>query len=209
MEGLVEFMQTESTQQRTPYNFYLFNEVYIVDPDKSKWIVFKPGQSYDRSVVRRFLVEYYMYSMRWIGTNEIEDGPRHYLILKSVKDYLSYFNKKTFTYEEIKDIVETQQILNYANDLQLYIGRRISFWRDRVECYTEMCTYKYKDFSDVTNMEQVKAMIYNPAYIMLEEFIEYNNNDLFYERVFNFDDWEKFMPIQMHQHPNDTNTTIR
>ena len=45
------------------------------------------------------------------------DGSKFYNMAKGVKDYIILSGKKQFTFEEIKEIIESMAILCYTNDM--------------------------------------------------------------------------------------------
>ena len=45
------------------------------------------------------------------------DGARHWYIAKSVKDYIIMLDQTEFSESEISELVESEAILNYGNDM--------------------------------------------------------------------------------------------
>ena len=85
-------------------------------------ILFKPGQSYNRSITRQYLYEYYVKRVAWSrhSADKKDDGARFYYLAKSVKDYIIASGKKEFKYEEIQELIESMAILCFTNDMISY-----------------------------------------------------------------------------------------
>lgn len=95
MQDFVHFVQYESTQAIMDHDFYLNNNVLRSEKagnliPSEDMILFKPGQVYNRTIVRQFLYEYYAKRATWSrhSINKRDDGSRFYFFAKSVKDYI-------------------------------------------------------------------------------------------------------------------------
>mmetsp|Transcript_3394 Transcript_3394/g.5720 ORF Transcript_3394/g.5720 Transcript_3394/m.5720 type:complete len:169 (-) Transcript_3394:901-1407(-) len=94
MEDFVHFTEANSTQAREHDDFYLGNFRYrseklgnLIAPDSI--VRFVPGASYDRSIVRQYLAEYYMFRARQIRESEASKvAGTFWIIPKAVKDLI-------------------------------------------------------------------------------------------------------------------------
>jgi hypothetical protein len=70
---------------------------------KSEFVTFEPGNTYDKSVVRRFLFEYISKRVSYSRRNpeQKNDVTRYWYIGKAVKDYIILTGKHHFTFEEV------------------------------------------------------------------------------------------------------------
>ena len=50
---------------------------------------------------------------------------KHYYLAKGVKDFILLTGKLEFSFEELKEIIETNAALNYCNDLYLIILKKV------------------------------------------------------------------------------------
>ena len=117
MSDFLDFVENESTNVIEEYQFYLQN--YNSTKKHKDKFQFKPGHSYSKSEVRRFLTEYYIARISWFRnpSNMKDDPPRFWYAAKAVKDYILITGKKEFSYKEIENLIESKAILNYMNDL--------------------------------------------------------------------------------------------
>ena len=80
---------------------------------------------YDRSVVRQYLYEYLTKKCRMSRVLSLFHEGRHFFMAKAVKDYLIMVGKKTFTYDDIQHLIESNAILNYASDMFLQMMKMV------------------------------------------------------------------------------------
>lgn len=119
MADFTQFVENESTQIKEEHDFYLGNDRNKTESARNVSISFTPGKTYGRSTVRRFLYEYYVKRVSWSrhSTDMKMDAARFWFFAKGVKDYIIMTGKEEFTYDDIKEIIESWSILNFTNDI--------------------------------------------------------------------------------------------
>ena len=106
MDDFVSFVEYESTQVKMEHDFYLHNPRNRTGDEilsKDQWIKFEPVKTYNRTVTRQFLYEYYVTRCCWTrhSCEMKDDGARYWFFGKAVKDYIIMAEKTEFTYAEI------------------------------------------------------------------------------------------------------------
>ena len=144
MEDFVFFTEHESTQSKMEHDFYLRNNKNRTAEDgnliaREEMVLFKPGETYSRSITRQYLYEYYITKASWTRHHKDmkEDNARYWAFAKSIKDYIVATGKKEFKYEEIKEIIESMAILCYTNDILYY---QMIDWINFID--THLCDYE-------------------------------------------------------------------
>ena len=109
-----------------------------------------------------------------------------------------------FTIIDIEEIVESQAILNYANDMIKKVMDDWVTFMDQLQC-----DHKFPDEFSIENSkckEEVAAkeihflrpinyFLFDPTWSMVREFLQYNSTALYMERLLVFDDWSEYNPI--------------
>jgi len=64
-------------------------------------------------------------------------------------------------------------------------------------CHPDHCKPEYKDkaVGDISNFESTRFLSFDPTTYIFGRFMVDNNTDLFYERLYMFDDWSDHYPI--------------
>ena len=139
MADFVKFVVEESTQAKMDHDFYLGNDKNRSDIEGTtipfdEMQTFERGKSYNRSVTRRFLYEYYVKRVSWSRHDPDfrDDSGRFWFLGKGVKDYIIASDKKEFKFEEIQEIIESMAILCYTNDLMNIL---IEDWLNFMDTY--------------------------------------------------------------------------
>lgn len=123
MEDFTSFVEEESTQVRRVHDFIMDvkgNRTGPFVPDARAlkegevFVKIKPGQTYTRTQVRRFLYEYYMKRSKLILRAHLNGNEKNWIIAKGVKDYIIMTGKLEFTYEEIEEMIESWAAINYV-----------------------------------------------------------------------------------------------
>ena len=70
-------------------------------------------------MLREYLYKYYVERVSWSRSSPSmkNDGARHWYVAKAVKDYIILLGQNQFSESEIKELIESEAILNFANDM--------------------------------------------------------------------------------------------
>jgi len=86
-------------------------------------------------------------------------------------------------------------ILSYTNDVVTYL---MHDWVNFMDTY--LCDYEDaqcgRDLSAPVHPERIiQFFIFDPSWAMIQEFIQKNTTNYFYEKLMIFDDWEENLPV--------------
>ena len=60
---------------------------------------------------------------------------KSWMLAKGVKDYIMILNRTAFTYMEVAELIESDAILNYVQDMQRYMLFHWKDYNDNKVCY--------------------------------------------------------------------------
>lgn len=213
MSDFISFVEKESTQVIEEHNFYLNNDqIKRSQKDdnliaQEDFVSFKPGETYDRTIVRKFLSEYYSKRARWSQNfpHNRDDTSRYYFLAKGVKDYILATGKLQFKYEEIYEIIESMSILCYTNDIMTYYLIDFVNYLD-----TYNCDYRYSECfrnksEPIAWKRYTRFHLMEPCWVTVVEFMTKSTTSSLHEKLLIFDEWEENFPIIT---PERVNTPI-
>lgn len=141
-------------------------------------VKFEKGGKYDRSIVRQFLFEYLSKRLSWsrVIPTMRDDACRYWFVAKSLKEYLLKLGKKEMTYDEIKELLESHAILNYANDVvQEHMVQWIEFM-DKHMCDDEHADCGRDKTKPIEFLRPIRYFLYDPSWTMLANYLSKNGD---------------------------------
>jgi len=98
-------------------------------------------------------------------------------------------------FDEIKELLESNAILNYANDVaQEHMVQWIEFM-DEYMCDDEHADCGRDKSKPIEFLRPIRYFLYDPSWTMLSNYLSKNgDSSLFREQLLNFDNWEEEKP---------------
>lgn len=127
----------EDSSMRLGYNYFYTRTGKIIPHEGARDITMTPHQVLNKTEARWLIYEYYarIKEPLKLSVEDLTDYRyNQYYLAKATKEYLLKLGQQSFTYEEVKELIESEAILNYANDIKKIVMNEFNrYW------YKEVC----------------------------------------------------------------------